>query len=129
MVEFENFKWCFICEKMDMMKNVVKDIMIVFLLVLDDFDRACKVVDENDKGDLFVEGIGLVYKKFYNILEQKGFKFMEINGEDFDLELYEVLMEVFVFLEEQKGKIIDIVEKGYWFNDKIICYVKVVVGK
>lgn len=112
-----------------MMKNVVKDIMIVFLLVLDDFDRACKVVDENDKGDLFVEGIGLVYKKFYNILEQKGFKFMEINGEDFDLELYEVLMEVFVFLEEQKGKIIDIVEKGYWFNDKIICYVKVVVGK
>lgn len=54
---------------------------------------------------------------------------MESMGEVFDLELYEVFIEIFVFMEEMKGKIIDIIEKGYKFGDKIICYVKVVIGK
>jgi molecular chaperone GrpE len=129
MAEFENFKRRSIREKMDMMKNAAKDTMTALLPVLDDFDRARKAADENDKGDLFAEGIGLVYKKLYNTLEQKGLKPMETNGENFDPELHEALTEVPAPSEEQKGKIIDTVEKGYWLNDKIIRHAKVVVGK
>lgn len=129
MAEFENFKRRSIREKMDMMKNAAKDTMTALLPVLDDFDRARKAADENDKGDLFAEGIGLVYKKLYNTLEQKGLKPMETDGENFDPELHEALTEVPAPSEEQKGKIIDTVEKGYWLNDKIIRHAKVVVGK
>lgn len=129
MAEFENFKRRSIREKMDMMKNAAKDTMTALLPVLDDFDRARKAADDNDKGDLFAEGIGLVYKKLYSTLEQKGLKPMESNGEDFDPELHEALTEVPAPSEDMKGKIIDTVEKGYWLNDKIIRHAKVVVGK
>jgi molecular chaperone GrpE len=129
MAEFENFKRRSIREKMDMMKNAAKDTMTALLPVLDDFDRARKAANENDKGELFAEGIGLVYKKLYNTLEQKGLKPMESDGEAFDPELHEALTEVPASSEDQKGKIIDTVEKGYWLNDKIIRHAKVVVGK
>ena len=66
MAEFENFKRRSVREKMDLMKNAAKDTMTALLPVLDDFDRARKAADENDKGDLFAEGIGLVYKKLYS---------------------------------------------------------------
>ncbi|NRA52346.1 MAG: nucleotide exchange factor GrpE [Phaeodactylibacter sp.] len=129
MAEFENFKRRSVREKMDMMKNAAKDTMTVLLPVLDDFDRARKAAEENDKGDLFAEGIGLVYKKLYSTLEQKGLKPMETNGEAFDPELHEALTEVLAPTEDLKGKVIDTIEKGYWLNDKIIRHAKVVVGK
>ena len=129
MAEFENFKRRSVREKMDMMKNAAKDTMTVLLPVLDDFDRARKAAEENDKGDLFAEGIGLVYKKLYSTLEQKGLKPMETNGEAFDPELLEALTEVPAPTEDLKGKVIDTIEKGYWINDKIIRHAKVVVGK
>ena len=129
MAEFENFKRRSVREKMDMMKNAAKDTMTVLLPVLDDFDRARKAAEENDKGDLFAEGIGLVYKKLYSTLEQKGLKPMETNGEAFDPELHEALTEVPAPTEDLKGKVIDTIEKGYWLNDKIIRHAKVVVGK
>ncbi|MEQ8707234.1 MAG: nucleotide exchange factor GrpE [Phaeodactylibacter sp.] len=129
MAEFENFKRRSVREKMDMMKNAAKDTMTALLPVLDDFDRARKAADDNDKGDLFAEGMGLVYKKLYSTLEQKGLKPMETNGEAFDPELHEAVTEIPASSEEQKGKIIDTVEKGYWLNDKIIRHAKVVVGK
>ena len=129
MAEFENFKRRSVREKMDMMKNAAKDTMTVLLPVLDDFDRARKAAEENDKGDLFAEGIGLVYKKLSSTLEQKGLKPMETNGEAFDPELHEALTEVLAPTEDLKGKVIDTIEKGYWLNDKIIRHAKVVVGK
>lgn len=129
MAEFENFKRRSIREKMDMMKNAARDTMTALLPVLDDFDRARKAAEEHDKGDLFAEGIGLVYKKLYGTLAQKGLKPMDTNGEAFDPELHEAITEVPVPSEGQKGTIIDTVEKGYWLNDKIIRHAKVVVGK
>lgn len=129
MAEFENFKKRSIREKMDMMKNAARDTMSALLPVLDDFDRAHKAAEENDKGDLFAEGIGLVYKKLYSTLEQRGLKPMETDGEPFDPELHEALTEAPAPSEALKGKIIDTIEKGYWLNDKIIRHAKVVVGK
>ncbi|MCB0570973.1 MAG: nucleotide exchange factor GrpE [Phaeodactylibacter sp.] len=127
--EFDNFKKRTIREKMDMMKTAAQDTMSALLPVLDDFDRARKVAADNDKGQLFEEGIGLVYQKLYGILKQRGLEPMETDGEPFDPELHEAFTEIPAPTEALKGRIVDTIEKGYKLNDKIIRHAKVVVGK
>lgn len=129
MAEFENYKRRTVREKMDLMKNAAQDTMSALLPVLDDFDRARKAADQNDKGNLFEEGIGLVYKKLYDTLKHRGLEPMVTDGEPFDPEMHEALTEIPAPSEEMKGKIMDTVEKGYRLNDKIIRHAKVVVGK
>ena len=129
LAEFDNFKKRTVREKMDFMRSAAQDTMSALLPVLDDFDRAKKAADTNDKGDLFNEGIGLVYQKLYTTLKQKGLKPMETDGQLFDSELHEALTEIPAPTEELKGHIVDTIEKGYWLNDKIIRHAKVVVGK
>jgi molecular chaperone GrpE len=127
--EFNNYKRRMVKEKMDMMNNAAQDTMSALLPVLDDFDRARKAADQNDKGDLFAEGIGLVYKKLYNTLKQKGLEPMDSEGQPFDPELHEALTEIPAPAEDLKGKVVDIIERGYTLNGKIIRHAKVVVGK
>lgn len=129
MAEFDNYKKRTVKEKLDMMKNAAEDTMSALLPVLDDFDRAKKAADQNDKGDLFSEGIGLVYKKLYATLERRGLKPMDSNGAPFDPEVHEALTEIPAPTEDLKGKVVDTVEQGYWLNDRIIRHAKVVVGK
>jgi len=127
--EFNNYKRRMVKEKMDMMNNAAQDTMSALLPVLDDFDRASKAAEQNDKGDLFAEGIGLVYKKLYNILKQKGLEPMDSEGQPFDPELHEALTEVPAPSDDMKGKVVDVIERGYTLNGKIIRHAKVVVGK
>lgn len=127
--EFNNYKRRMVKEKMDMMNSAAQDTMSALLPVLDDFDRAHKAAQENDKGDLFAEGIGLVYKKLYSTLKQKGLEPMESEGKPFDPDFHEALTEIPAPSEDMKGKVVDIVEKGYLLNGKIIRHAKVVVGK
>lgn len=127
--EFDNYKKRTVREKLDLMKTAAQDTMAALLPVLDDFDRAKKSAEENDKGDLFAEGIGLVYQKLYNTLRQRGLEAMETDGEPFDPELHEAFTEVPAPSEEMKGKVVDTIEKGYRLNDRIIRHAKVVVGK
>jgi len=127
--EFDNYKRRMVKEKMDMMNSAAQDTMSALLPVLDDFDRAHKAAQENDKGDLFAEGIGLVYKKLYNTLKQKGLEPMQSEGEPFNPDFHEALTEIPAPSDELKGKVVDIVEKGYLLNGKIIRHAKVVVGK
>ncbi len=127
--EFDNYKKRTVREKLDLMKTAAQDTMAVLLPVLDDFDRAKKSAEENDKGDLFREGVGLVYQKLYNSLRQKGLEAMDTDGQPFDPELHEALTEVPAPSEDMKGKIVDTIEKGYKLNDRIIRHAKVVVGK
>lgn len=129
LAEFENYKKRTIREKMEMMKNAAQDTLSSLLPVLDDFDRAKKAAEANDKGELFNEGIGLVYQKLYNTLKQKGLKPMESDGQLFDPELHEAFTEIPAPTEEMKGHVVDTIEKGYWLNEKIIRHAKVVVGK
>ena len=75
------------------------------------------------------EGVELVYQKLFNTLKQKGLQAMETTGQTFNPELHEALSEIPVPSEDMKGKIIDTIEKGYYLNDRIIRYAKVVVGK
>ena len=127
--EFDNFKKRTIKEKLDFMKTAAQDTMAALLPVLDDFDRAKKIADDDNTEETFSEGVNLVYQKLQGILSQRGLKAMETEGQDFDPELHEALSEIPAPSEEMKGKIIDTIEKGYLLKDKIIRHAKVVVAK
>ncbi|NBC09126.1 MAG: nucleotide exchange factor GrpE [Bacteroidetes bacterium] len=127
--EFDNYKRRMVKEKMQMMSNAAQDTMSALLPVLDDFDRAKKAAEQNDKGHLFEEGIGLVYRKLYTTLKQKGLEPMDSEGHDFDPEFHEALTEIPAPSEDMKGKVVDVVERGYTLNGNIIRHAKVVVGK
>lgn len=127
--EFENYKKRTIKEKLELIKNASQDTLSSLLPVLDDFDRAKKVAEQDGSKESFPEGINLVYNKLYNILSGRGLKPMESTGEPFDPEYHEAFTEIPAPSEEMKGKVIDTIEKGYFLNDKIIRHAKVVVGK
>lgn len=127
--EFENYKKRTIKEKLELIKNASQDTLSSLLPVLDDFDRAKKVAEQDGSKESFPEGIQLVYNKLYNILSSRGLKPMESTGEAFDPEFHEAFTEIPAPSADMKGKVIDTIEKGYFLNDKIIRYAKVVVGK
>lgn len=127
--EFDNYKKRTIRERLDLMKSASQDMMTAILPVLDDFDRAQKNAEAQEKtGDPVLEGLLLVHTKLYGILKQKGLEDMDPSGENFDPELHEAITEIPAPTPDMKGKVIDTIEKGYRLNDKIIRYAKVVVG-
>ncbi|MGB0931569.1 MAG: nucleotide exchange factor GrpE [Chitinophagales bacterium] len=129
--EFENYKRRTSRERVDLIKTAGKDVIVNMLPVLDDFDRAFKasdkVTDESAKEAL--KGFQLIYNKFKSTLDQKGLEVMDCDGKEFDPEYHEALTEIPAPTPDLQGKIIDVLEKGYYLNDKIIRYAKVVVGK
>lgn len=127
--EFENFKRRTAKEKLDMIAMASKDTITTLLPVLDDFERAKKNAEDPNSAEQFSEGVLLVYDKLNKTLKNKGVERMESNGMDFDPEYHEAITEIPAPTEEMKGKVIDTVEAGYFLNDKIIRYAKVVVGK
>lgn len=127
--EFDNFRRRMMKEKIENAKLANRDTLSAILPVLDDFDRAKKNAEENDKADLFAEGVGLIQQKLNNLLRGKGLVAMESTGEDFNPDLHEALTEIPAPTEELKGKVVDTIEKGYYLNDVIIRHAKVVVGK
>lgn len=127
--EFENFKKRNTKERLDLLRTAGSETVRDLLPVLDDFDRAKLSADDESSPESFSEGVTLVYQKLHNILNSKGLKPMETNGEVFDPELHEAITEIPAATDDMKGKIIDTVETGYYFNEKIIRFPKVVVGK
>lgn len=127
--EFDNFKKRTAKERIDFRSTAGMDTLQAFLPVMDDFDRAKKVAETEGSEEIFSEGVTLVYQKLKSVLAAKGIKVMESTGEMFDPELHEAITEIPAPTEEMKGKIIDTIEQGYYLNDKIIRYARVVVGK
>lgn len=127
--EFDNFKKRTAKERMDFRATAGMDTLQAFLPVMDDFDRAKKVAENEDNDEVFSEGVKLVYQKLKSVLSSKGIKVMESTGETFDPELHEAITEIPAPTEELKGKIIDTIEQGYYLHDKIVRYARVVVGK
>jgi len=127
--EFENFKKRNIKERLDLMKTAAQSTIVNILPVLDDFDRAKTMAEDDSSSETISEGILMVYDKLYKVLAAKGLTPMESTGEQFDPELHEAISEIPAASEDQKGVIIDTVEKGYYLSDKIIRFAKVVVGK
>jgi molecular chaperone GrpE len=97
--------------------------------VVDDFERAIKALENSEDLAAVKEGEKLIHTKFTNILASKGLKPMESIGKEFDVSHHEAITEVPAPTPEQVGKVIDEVEKGYYLNDKIIRFAKVIVGK
>ena len=125
--EFENYKRRTLKERSELIKSAGSDILTALLPVLDDFDRAIKAAS-NTSDPALKEGITLIHGKLNGILEQRGLKIMKSIGESFNVDLHEAITNVPVEDELMKDKVIDEVESGYYLNDKVIRYAKVVVG-
>jgi molecular chaperone GrpE len=126
--EFDNVQKRNARERIELFKNASEELITAMLPVLDDFDRAIAELEANGS-TTELEGVKLIHNKLYSLLEQKGLKWMDSMGEKFDVELHEAITEAPAPNKKQKGKVIDVIEKGYSLNEKIIRYAKVVVGK
>ncbi len=129
MAEFDNFRRRTAKERIELIQTAGKDVIVSLLDVLDDCDRAEKQLQSNDDIAVQKEGIQLVFNKLRSNLQSKGVKVMESIHTEFDVEKHEAITEIPAPTEELKGKVLDEVMKGYYLNDKIIRFAKVVVGK
>ena len=129
MAEFDNFKRRTAKERIELIQTAGKDVIVSMLEVLDDCDRAEKQLNSSDDIAVQKEGIQLVFNKVRSTLQAKGLKAMESIHADFDVELHEAITEIPAPNSKLVGKVVDEVTKGYFLNDKIIRFAKVVVGK
>lgn len=127
--EFDNFRKRTVKEKIEFMKTASQDTISELLPVLDDFDRAHKAALDSEKPEEFPEGVQLVFNKLKNALKGKGLEVMESTGEPFDPEFHEAITKIPASSEDQKGCVVDTIEKGYTLKGKIIRYAKVVVAE
>lgn len=127
--EFDNYRKRTMREKETLIKTASENTISAILPSLDDFSRAMKVADAEDNDETLPDGIRLVYNKMMKALEQRGLKVMESTGEKFNPDLHEALTKVPAPTDDLKGMVMDTVERGYYLNDKIIRYAKVVVGQ
>lgn len=127
--EFDNFRKRSARENFDLRQTAGKEVISSLLDVLDDCDRAEKQLQTTENADQLKEGIQLVFGKLRSVLQGKGLKAMQSIHTEFDVEKHEAITEIPVTDESLKGKVIDEVQKGYYLNDKIIRFAKVVVGK
>lgn len=127
--EFENFRRRTNKEKLDTINSAAAGVIKDLLPVLDDFERAIANNEKTEDVEVLKEGFQLIFNKFSHALTSKGLKPMEVEQVPFDSELHEAVANIPAPAEELKGKIVDTVEKGYYLNDKVIRYAKVVVGQ
>ncbi len=127
--EFENYKKRTTKERIELYGTANQELMTVLLPVLDDFDRGLKEIEKTADAHT-LKGIQLIYNKFKGILEQKGLKQIDINsGDAFDVDFQEAITQIPAPSKDLKGKVIDVVERGYKLNEKVIRYAKVVIGQ
>lgn len=126
--EFDNFRRRTAKEKIDLMNNGAADFFKMMLPVVDDFERALKSINDASDVDALKQGVDLIYTKFKNTLTAKGLKEMESKEQTFDADLHEAITQIPAPTTDLKGKVVDELEKGYYLNDKVIRYAKVVVG-
>ncbi|MBO6118218.1 MAG: nucleotide exchange factor GrpE [Bacteroidales bacterium] len=127
--EFENYRKRTAKERIDLITNASEDLIKELLPVIDDFDRALESIGkiEDEQIQKTFEGVSLIYKKLYSLLERKGLKPINAKGEKFDENLHEAIAQLPAPNEEEKGNVVDETTKGYYLNDKVIRYSKVVV--
>ena len=126
--EFENYKRRTSKERMDLFKTAGQEVIVSLLPVMDDFDRALKELSKSEDQEMF-KGVELINNKFTETLKNKGLQEVEVKqGDSFDAEIHDAITQIPAPEKKLKGKIIDVVEKGFKLGDKIIRHPKVVVG-
>ena len=127
--EFDNYRKRTLREKMELTKNAGENILISIIPVMDDFERALKLMETASDCVALKSGIDLIYSKFREFLKQNGIKEIESLNTNFNVDLHEAVTNVPVQDESMKGKVVDVVLKGYWLHDKVLRFSKVVVGE
>ncbi len=127
--EFDNYRKRTNKEKIDIIGSANASLLKDLLPVMDDFERAMANNENIDDVQSMKEGISLIFNKFKTTLENKGLKPMIVDGEVFDADIHEAIANIPAPKKKLKGKIVEAVEKGYYLNEKVIRYAKVVVGQ
>jgi molecular chaperone GrpE len=129
MAEFDNYRKRTLKERMELLKSAGEDILVNILPVVDDFERGLQAMERTNDVDALKQGVGLIYNKFREFLSQRGIKEIDAINQDFNVDLHEAITKIPAPEENLKGKVIDVLSKGYIMNEKVIRFAKVVVGE
>lgn len=127
--EFDNFRKRTIKEKAELIKSGGESVLVNILPVVDDFERALNLLQNLPDEDAGKKGTQLIYNKFSEFLKQNNVKEIEAINQDFNVDLHEAITKIPAPDETLKGKVVDIVQKGYTLNDRVIRFAKVVIGE
>ncbi len=127
--EFDNYRKRTLKEKTDLLKTAGQDIILRILPVMDDFERALQSMESLDENDAAKKGIRLIYNKLKETLTQLGLKEIEAREQEFDTDLHEAVTKIPAPDAKLKGKVVDVIEKGYYLNDKVLRFSKVIIGE
>jgi molecular chaperone GrpE len=127
--EFDNYRKRTLREKMDLSRYATEELLLKLLPVMDDFERALSHMESSIDSDALKNGIDLIFVKFNDFLRQNDVKEIATTDATFNVDLHDAIAKVAVEDDEKKGKIIDVVQKGYYLHDKVIRHSKVVVGE
>jgi len=126
--EFDNYRKRTNKERLELLKSASEEVIVDLLPTLDDFDRALKAMDSHEVDDETKTGIELIRNKLFNTLAQKGLQPMNSQGKEFDTDYNESITHIPAPSKDMVGKVVDVIEKGYLLNGKVIRFAKVVVG-
>jgi len=127
--EFDNYRKRTLREKIDLSKYAEENLLLKIIPLMDDFERALLHIDSTENMIPVKNGIELIYNKFSEFLKQSGIKEIDSMNSLFNVDLHEAVAKVQVEEKERKGKVVDVVLKGYYLHDKILRFAKVVVGE
>lgn len=127
--EFDNYRKRTAKEKIDIIKTAGENVIKDLLPIVDDFKRASEANKTIEDANALKEGFELISNKFYKSLEAKGLKSIEAKGEVFNADIHEALTNIPAPSKDLVGKVVDVIEDGYYLGDKIIRFPKVVVGQ
>jgi molecular chaperone GrpE len=127
--EFDNYRKRTMKERMDLIKNASEEVLVNILPVMDNFERAMKAMEIATEIEPVKEGITLIYSNFKDFLSQKGIKEIEAQNQDFNTDFHEAITRIPVQDKAMAGKVFDVIQKGYFLNEKVVRYAKVVVGE
>jgi len=127
--EFDNYRKRTLREKMELSKYAGENLLLKIIPLMDDFDRALSHMDSATDSAAMKNGIDLIYGKFSEFLKQNGIKEIESFNINFNVDLHEAVAKVPVQEEDKKGKVVDVLQKGYYLQDKVLRFSKVVVGE
>ncbi|HCU45251.1 MAG TPA: nucleotide exchange factor GrpE [Sphingobacterium sp.] len=127
--EFDNYRKRTSKERVELIQSAGKDVITKLLSTVDDFDRALKAMETATDVESIKTGIDIVNNKFRQTLEQQGLKEMDVLGKEFDADLQEAITAIPAPTPDLKNKVIDVIEKGYYLNDKVIRHAKVIIGQ